>query len=165
MQHRMKTHPLTQKQIDQLLFCTQTDSLATINADALYVTPVHFLHLNNSIFFHGLLIGQKIDNIKANQAVSMAVYETDCLLLDMDGKPCDTDTKYQSVIVRGTAALVDDMEQKKIVLNGIVKKYTPHLSSTPLPENMVSGTAVIKIDVLDMTGKYYDASQQKTDSD
>lgn len=100
--------------------------------------------------------GQKIDNIKANSSVSMAVYEMDCLLLDPDGKPCDTNTKYQSVIIMGTAILLEDTEQKKKILHGIVEKYTPDLVSRPLPENMLKGTAVIKISIHEITGKYYE---------
>lgn len=157
MQHRMKTHPLTKDQIDNLLFQTQTGCLATLNTNgAPYVTPVHFLYLNNEIYIHGLPKGQKIDNIKVNSSVSMAVYEMGCLLFDPDDKPCDTNTKYQSVIIVGTAVILEDMEHKKKILNGIVQKYTPHLTDKHLPENMLKGTAVIKIDILDITGKYYD---------
>ncbi|WP_312642507.1 hypothetical protein [Hydrogenoanaerobacterium sp.] len=56
----------------------------------------------------------------------------------------------------GTAVLLEGLEQKKRILNGIVGKYTPHLTDKPLPENMIKGTAVIKIDIVDVTGKYYD---------
>ncbi len=52
--------------------------------------------------------------------------------------------------------LLEGLEQKKRILNGIVGKYTPHLTDKPLPENMIKGTAVIKIDIVDVTGKYYD---------
>ena len=156
MQHRMKTHPLTKEQIDNLLMRTQTGCLATLNVSGSpYVTPIHFLYLDNAIYIHGLPKGQKINNIKANPRVSMTVYEMDSLLLDPDGNPCDTNTKYQSVIIIGTAVLLEDMEQKKKILNGIVGKYTPHLVDKPLPENMLKGTAVIKILINEITGKYY----------
>lgn len=156
MQHRMKTHPLTEEQINHLLARTATASLATLNGDGSpYVTPVHYVNLNNTIYVHGLPKGQKIDNIKADPRVSMAMYEMDSLLLDPDGKPCDTNTKYQSAILSGVATLVDDMEQKKEILLQIIKKYTPELAAHSLPENMVNGTAVIQIKIEDMTGKYY----------
>jgi hypothetical protein len=41
------------------------------------------------------------------------------------------------------------------VLKKIVEKYTPHLLNNEIPNNMVKGTAVIRIDVTEMTGKYY----------
>ena len=157
MQHRMKTHPLSQEQIDMLLSSATTGSLATLNSDGSpYVTPVHFLHSDGTIYLHGLPKGKKIDNIKADPRVSMTVYEMDSLLLDPDEKPCDTNTKYQSVIISGTAVLIDDMERKKEILGGIVGKYTPHLAHKELPDNMVKGTAVIKINIQEITGKYYE---------
>ncbi|MGL5512491.1 MAG: pyridoxamine 5'-phosphate oxidase family protein, partial [Sporomusa sp.] len=135
---------------------TSTGSLATLNNDGSpYVTPVHFLYHNNFIYLHGLPKGQKADNIKADPRVSMTVYELDSLLLDPDKKPCDTNTKYESVILSGKASLVEDLVCKKEVLIEIVKKYTPHLSQKELPENMIKGTVVIKIEIQDISGKYY----------
>lgn len=156
MQHRMRTHKLNKEQIETLLYKVQTASLATINFDGTpYSTPVHFLYLDNFVYIHGLPAGQKIDNIKINPNVSFSVYEMDCLLLDPNENPCDTNTKYESVIISGTAELVTDIEIKRDVLNNIVKKYTPHLADKILPENMIKGTAVIQISINDLTGKYY----------
>jgi nitroimidazol reductase NimA-like FMN-containing flavoprotein (pyridoxamine 5'-phosphate oxidase superfamily) len=153
----MKTHPLTKEKVDKLLSSTATGSLATLNNDGSpYVIPVHFLYYNDAIYIHGLPKGQKIDNIKADPRISMTVYEMDSILLDPNEKPCDTNTKYESVVVSGKAILVDDLEHKKEVLVGIVKKYTPHLAQKELPDNMVKGTAVIKIEMQALTGKYYE---------
>ncbi|CVK19430.1 pyridoxamine 5'-phosphate oxidase family protein [Sporomusa sphaeroides] len=157
MQYRMKTHMLTEVAIKELLVRTAMGSLATLNDDGTpYVIPVHYLYYNGSIYVHGLPKGQKIGNIKANPCVCMTVYEMDSLRLDPEGKPCDTNTKYQSVILSGKASLVEDIEHKREVLIEIVKKYTPQLAQKALPENMVNGTAVIQIQILDITGKYYE---------
>ncbi len=156
MQHRMKTHPLTQEKIDNLLGAASTGSLATLNPDGSpYVTPVHFLYYGGAVYLHGLPLGRKVDNIKADPRVSMTVYEMEALLLDPEEKPCDTNTKYESVILAGKAIILEDIETKREILREIVKKYTPYLGSKELPENMVKGTAVIKIDIHDITGKYY----------
>ncbi len=156
MQHRMKTHPLNEQQINLLLQRVQTGSLATLNPDGTpYSTPVHFVYCDDSIFFHGLPKGKKLDNIAHDSRVGFSVYEMDKLLLDPNGNPCDTNTKYESVIISGTAKLVDDVEDKRNVLKKIVEKYTPHLVNHEIPNNMVKGTAVIRIAVTKMTGKYY----------
>ncbi|MEL7622236.1 MAG: pyridoxamine 5'-phosphate oxidase family protein [Clostridiales bacterium] len=113
MQHRMKTHMLTKEAMDQLLVRSATGSLSTLNSDGSpYVIPVHYLYHNGAIYIHGLPKGQKLDNIKADSRVSMAIYEMEGLLLDPEGKPCDTNTKYQSVIFSGKAALLEDVEQE-----------------------------------------------------
>lgn len=157
MQHRMKTHRMTKDKMEDLLNRTATCSLATLNEDGTpYVAPMHHVYHKGSIYMHGLPKGKKFDNIKANPCVSLTVYEMQGLLLDINGKACDTNTKYESVILSGMATLVDDIDLKRDALMEVVRKYTPHLSETTLPENMVRGTAVIQVQILDMTGKYYE---------
>lgn len=156
MQHRMKTHCLTERQIEELLERVQTASFSTLNADGSpYITPMHFVYYDNAIFTHGLPRGQKLDNIAVDPRIGCSVYEMDKLLPDAGGAPCDTNTKYESVIISGTAKLVHDIGEKKVILKKIVEKYTPYLSDRELPENMVRGTAVMRIDIAEMAGKYY----------
>ncbi len=157
MQYRMKTHSLSEERLNDLLSRAQTGCLATLNADGTpYNTPVHFVYINGSIYVHGLPKGQKIDNILHDRKVGFTVYDMQELLFDASGKPCDTNTKYESIIATGSAALVKDIGEKKMVLQKIVEKYTPNLTNVPLPENMVRGTAVIRISVVELTGKYYE---------
>ena len=157
MQNRMKTHMLSHEQIENLLNKSITGTVATINSDGSpYVTPIHFVYDGKCIYFHGLPKGQKIENIKNNPNVSFNVYNMDCLLFDENEKPCDTNTKYQSVIIQGQAYVTDDFDLKKEILNKIVDKYTPSLSGKVLPEAMVRGTAVIKVEIKEISGKFYE---------
>lgn len=156
MQYRMKTHPLSEEEINSLLLRTQVANIATLDIDETpYVTPVHYVHFDNKIYIHGLPKGQKIDNIIRNSKVGFSAYDMQEILLDSEGKPCDTNTKYESVIVKGTAILLEDKSEKKMILQKIVEKYTPHLINTPLPDNMVIGTAVIQVSITSATGKFY----------
>lgn len=156
MQYRMKTHPLSEEQIIKLLERSQTGSLATLNSDGTpYVTPIHFVYCNNKIYAHGLPKGKKLDNIAQDKRVGLSVYEMNELLLDPNEKPCDTNTKYESIIISGDAKLVEDIQLKEKILKKVVEKYTPHLSGKELPAPMVKGTAVIQIDITEITGKYY----------
>jgi len=153
----MKTHTLSEERLNDLLSRVQTGSLATLNADGTpYNTPVHYVYINEGIYAHGLPKGQKIDNIIRNSKVGFTAYDMQELLLDAKGKPCDTNTRYESAIATGSASLVQDLEEKKMVLQKIVEKYTPHLTDIPLPENMIRGTAVIRISITELTGKYYE---------
>lgn len=156
MQYRMKTHPLSEEQIIRLLERSQTGSLATLNPDGTpYVTPIHFVYCNNKIYAHGLPKGKKLDNIAQEKRVGFSVYEMDELLLDPNEKPCDTNTKYESIIISGNAKLVEDIQVKENILKKVVEKYTPHLFGKELSAPMVKGTAVIQIDITEITGKYY----------
>ncbi len=153
MQGRMKQHQLEIPEIETFLGEQKVGRLATLNADgAPYITPVHFVYIDNAIYIHGLCKGQKIDNIKRDAKVCFEADEMSGLILDE--KPCDVNTAYRSVIISGTARLVE--EDKKITaLKGIITKYTPHLSGIALPDNMLKATAVIEITIQQITGKYY----------
>lgn len=156
MEHRMKTHPLTQEQIDALLYSAPVATLATLDDDgAPYALPVHFVYDAGKLYVHGLPQGQKLSNIARDSRVSFMTYRMDGLLMPDNDIPCDVNTQYESVVIRGNAALVEDIARKKEVLSLIVGKYTPALQSRPLPEPMVRGTAVIEITPAAVTGKYY----------
>ena len=156
MQNRMKQHQLTDHQINALLERTDTGCLATTAADGRpYVVPVHFFWDGAGILIHGLPAGEKLSNIKRNPNVCFTAYEMMGLLLDEEEKPCDTNTQYESVVIKGTAELVSDYDAKADALAKTVGKYTPQLSGRELPQNMVRGTAVIRITPAEITGKYY----------
>lgn len=156
MQYRMKQHPLSEERLSGLLARTQTGTLATLNPDGTpYCTPVHFVYDAGCFYIHGLPAGQKLDNILRCPKVGFSAFEMQALLLDEGGNPCDTNTKYESVSVTGTAAPVEEVSEKERVLAQIVAKYTPHLSDRPLPVAMVRGTVVLRLTVQAMTGKYY----------
>jgi hypothetical protein len=69
--------------------------------------------------------------------------------------PCDVNTEFNSVIIKGNAVILQDIDEKKLALSKIVEKFTPHLSDKQMPLNMVKGTAVIRIDIVECVGRYY----------
>ncbi len=150
----MKEHQLTAEEIEQILSISKVGHLATHNTDGYpYVVPVHFASEKDVIYIHGLNRGTKLANIKSNNKICFEVANMEGLILD--DKACDVNTKYKSVVIFGTASLVDSKEEKIEALNKIVGKYTPQLSGQEYPENMLKGTGVIKIKVVTVTGKYY----------
>ena len=156
MQNRMKNHILEDNQVKKLLNETEIGSLAMLNKDGSpYVIPVHFVYMDKRIYIHGLPKGRKIDNINNDRRVSLCVYKMIGLLLDEDEDPCDTNTEYESVVVMGNATIIKDLKVKEKALNEVVKKYTPHLAQKEIPLNMLKGTAVIELEISEITGKYY----------
>ena len=159
MQARMKQYPLPDHRISALLATETVGRLATAGADGYpYVTPVHFVYLDGSLFFHGLAAGEKLKNIKSNPLVCFEAERMVSLIHD-PARPCDTNTEYESVIIRGDASLVDDTGRKVRVLDAIVAKYAPQHSGTPYPPAMLRMTAIIEIAIRSCTGKYYPAPE------
>lgn len=53
MQNRMKTHPLKDEEIKELLLKVQTGSIATLNENNIpYVLAVHFVYMDNKIYIY-----------------------------------------------------------------------------------------------------------------
>ncbi len=159
MQGRMKSNQLTTDQIIALLTEVQVGHLATLNANGCpYVIPVHFVYSEKAIYIHGLSKGQKVENIQRNSSVCFEVVrQRNFLLAD---EPCDVNTEYKSVIIHGKASLLNEKEKKIEALDAIVRKYVPNLAGKEFPSNMLAATGVIKIEVNECTGKFYDASCQ-----
>ncbi|MDL2272534.1 pyridoxamine 5'-phosphate oxidase family protein [Desulfovibrio sp. OttesenSCG-928-I05] len=162
MQARMKKYPLSASQVQQILESELVGRLATVGEDGYpYITPVHFVLIEGYIYIHGLAVGEKLQNITNNCRVGFEV-ESMLSIIHDDEKPCDTNTEYKSVIIRGSASMVDDPDIKISVLDAIVKKYTPQHAGTAYPPNMLKMTGVIRVEVQSCTGKYYPRSQSES---
>ena len=154
MQARMKEHPLTTDQITALLDAAQVGHLATLGENGFpYVTPLHFVYMNGRVYFHGLAAGQKLKNLRADSRVCFEV-EGAHQFIQAD-TPCDTNTAYESVIITGHAAVVEDPAVKTAALDAVVAKYTPQHAGAVSPANMLKMTAVVEITISEITGKYY----------
>jgi len=159
MQGRMKANQLTTDQINTLLAEAQVGHLATLSDNGFpYVTPVHFVYSGGTIYIHGLRKGQKIENIQRNSKVCFEVVSQGKFLLA--DEPCDVNTEYKSVIIHGEASLLSETDKKIEALAAIVGKYVPNLAGKEFPSNMLAATGVIKIEVKECTGKFYDDSCQ-----
>ncbi|MDO9055373.1 MAG: pyridoxamine 5'-phosphate oxidase family protein [Sulfuricurvum sp.] len=156
MRHRTKNHLLTQEQIEALFKRAEVGRIATLNKDGYpYVLPMHFVYADSKIYVHGLPKGQKIDNIKSNPKVCFEIDEMISLLYDGIEEACDVNTEFNSIIVQGNAIIVEEFSEKREALSKIVEKFTPHLMEKELPDAMINGTAVIRIDIVECIGRYY----------
>lgn len=155
MQGRMKQHQLSKKEIDDVLKSEQVGRIATHNENGYpYIVPVHYIVCDEKIYIHGLIKGQKISNLSANNKVGFEVDSMEAIIPDNEN-PCDTNTAFKSVIILGTAKMIEDRATKEKILHAIVEKYTPQLSHLSFPENMMKATGIIEIEPIEITGKYY----------
>ncbi|WNY27178.1 pyridoxamine 5'-phosphate oxidase family protein [Methanolapillus ohkumae] len=165
MQNRMKTHQLSENEIRDLLKSEPVGRLGTADSSGFpYVVPVHFVYEkdknengNNGdgkIYIHGLIKGEKLENIRNNPKVGFEVDKFEKFVVPDDNDPCGVNTVYQSVIIKGTAKTVADEKEKEHALRKIVEKYTPSLFGQEFG-NSIKATAVIEISIQECTGKYY----------
>ena len=123
------------------------------------IIPMNFVFLNDLVYMHSHIRGEKIENIKRNSKVGFEVDRNLEFLPSYFSDPEDAslaDTLYISVVIKGEAQLVEDNQEKVLALNGLMEKYQPEGQYKPMNKNMgvLDATAVIKIIPKEMNGKY-----------
>lgn len=157
MQPNTKKHLLSKEETERLLQNQQVGHLATINPEGHpYVTPVHYVYMDEKIYIHGMGVGQKVENLQRNPLVGFEVQECgDFKVSPVAKTACNVNTEYESVIITGQAALVEDAALKEAVLWAFVRKYVPSLEALPMPATSIANTCVIELGIETMTGKFY----------
>ena len=137
-----------------------TGRISSIDKDGFpQIIPMNFVFLDNSVYMHSHIRGEKIENIKHNSKVGFEVDRNLEFLPSYFSDPDDAslaDTLYISVVIKGEAILVEDKKEKVLALNGLMEKYQPEGRYTPMKEDMdvLDATAVIKVTPKEMNGKY-----------
>ncbi len=119
-----------------------------------YVVPMNYgYRMENgrlTIYLHSALQGKKLDMIRANPRV---FFEMDCGRVSFEGeKPCQYGLAYSSVMGRGEARIIEDVEEKKQAMSLLMKTQTE--KDFTFEDRLVSIVAVVRIDVTEFTAKH-----------
>ena len=143
-----------ENQIRHILDTAKVLHLGLAVNDEPYVVPMNYGYTMEEgklvLYMHSALRGKKLDMMRANQKV---FFEMDCDLAPFEGeKPCQYGLVYSSVMGRGTARIVEDVEEKIEAMKFLMKTQTGKDFS--FNEKLVGMVAVIRIDVAEYTGKH-----------
>ncbi|MDR2044654.1 MAG: pyridoxamine 5'-phosphate oxidase family protein [Clostridium sp.] len=142
------------EQIHTLLNRLPVGTLASVNADGSpYAVPVHFVSMDNRVYLHSGYHGQKFENLCHDGRVCFTAWEMFGLRLPGGDEPCRTATNYESVVITGTADVVEELPLKRAVLREFAAKYTPDKNADHIPDPAVERTCVIAIEAGRITGK------------
>ena len=119
-----------------------------------YVVPMNYGYTMKdghlTLYLHSAVRGKKLDMIRANPSV---FFEIDCDLEPFEGRvPCQYGLVYSSLMGRGKAQLVEDVEEKKKAMSILMKTQTGKDFS--FEDRLVSIVAVTRIDVSEYTAKH-----------
>lgn len=130
-----------------------------------YIVPMNYAYERiagsplGRVIIHGADQGRMLRALAANPVVC---FEIDTYLATIpDPVLCDYDTAYASVICRGRARLLIDLEERTLALRVVARKYASPEKADALKQKTVerfqssSGarTAVVEIIIETMTGK------------
>ena len=118
-----------------------------------YVVPMNYGYSMEegqlTLYLHSAVRGKKLDMIRANPNV---FFEMDCDRIPFEGEmPCQYGLAYSSIMGRGVATIVEDVEEKKKAMSLLMKTQTE--KDFEFQDRLVSAVAVIRIDVSEYTAK------------
>ena len=122
--------------------------------DEPYVVPMNYGYTMEDgklvIYLHSAVKGKKLEMVQTNPRVC---FNIDCDRMPFEGRvPCQYGMVYSSILGRGTAALVEDPEDKMEAMSILMKTQTG--KDFTFNERLVSIVTVIRIDVQEYTAKH-----------
>lgn len=119
-----------------------------------YVVPMNYGYVMEEgrlvLYLHSAVRGKKLDMIRTNPRV---FFEMDCDVTPFEGKvACQYGLTYSSVMGRGTARIIEDVEEKMQAMSILMKTQTE--KDFTFNERLVSIVEVIRIDVQEYTAKH-----------
>ncbi len=136
-------------EIEKILRESKVCRLAMVDGSKPYIVPMNFGYHDSALYFHSAPEGRKIDVIRKNNNIC---FEVDQIVQFKKAKlACDWSLTYKSVIGEGKARIIHDPEEKIKGLDIIMAQYSDRTFKYPLEK--LAETAVIKVEIDDMTGK------------
>ena len=134
--------------------------IATIDTNGFpQIIPMNFVFLNDAVYMHSHVRGEKLENISRNNLVGFEADRELEFLPSYFEDPHNAalaDTLYVSVVIKGFGSFVSDREEKTLALNGLMEKYQPEGRYDPLTSDMrvIDSVAIIKVIPKSIHGKY-----------
>ena len=127
--------------------------LGLVDGDEPYVVPMNYGYTLEgeklTLWLHGARRGRKIDALKANPKV---FFEMEYGITPFEGDvACKYGITYSSIMGRGTAHIIEDVEEKKSALTFLMKTQTG--KDFGFEDKMAEVVGVIRIDVSEYTAK------------
>ncbi len=125
-------------------------TLSTVNLDGSpYGIPISPVLVDEVVYFHCALEGQKLDNIAhSNQVCLSCVCHTKLI-------PEHFTTEFESAVAKGRCTIVTEEEEKLMALRCICEKYAPsnmHAFEHAVARSLMR-TGICKIELEEITGK------------
>jgi len=148
---RRKDREVTDPQfIENVLNKTLYGNLGLCDNGESYIVPMNYAWSDNKIWLHCATEGRKLDIIRANPKVCFQVI-TDTELITANA-PRNYGMYYSSVIIFGTASIVEGHEAKALALVKLVSHFQKDFSHE-FKEEETKGVCIISIEPDEITCK------------
>ena len=155
----MRTHFIhDRKEIDTILKQCKTCYVAMSVDDVPYVLPLNFAMDGDRVILHSAQHGRMWETIKKNPKVCINWTLGEELAWQDELVGCSYRVKSKSVIVEGTAEIVEDMEEKE----RIVKKFMTQYSDLQFKFNApaIRNVGILLVPIEKITAKEFGAKAE-----
>lgn len=146
----MAKHDLSVELCEEILERAEAGYLAMCRDGHPYCLPFNFAYCCGKIYIHTGRKGLKWDFLNANPRVCFTVAETS--RKKTGESPCQYTYEFDSVVVSGTACLVEDPEETAASLQKIIDKYR-EAPVLPVPPDKLTKLKMLRIDIEKITGR------------
>ncbi len=148
------------EKIREFLHEEHVGRLSSIDANGFpQIIPMNFVFLNDAVYMHSHVKGEKLDNISRNNKVGFEADRELEFLPSYFEDPHNAslaDTLYISIVIKGIGMFVSDRGEKTLALNELMKKYQPEGQYDPIESDMrvLDAVSIIKVVPKTIHGKY-----------
>ncbi len=140
--------------VEQILKKSKVLHLGLVDGDEPYVVPMNYGYTLEdgklTLWLHGAKRGRKLDLMRKNPKV---FFEMECDIEPFEGDvACKYGISYLSLMGKGIAEIVEDVEKKKAALTHLMKTQTD--KDFQFNDKLVSVVSIIRIDVTEYTAKH-----------
>ncbi len=149
----LSDHP---QQIAMILNTARIGQVGIITPDGYpRVVPINFVWLDDKIYFHTARKGEKYEAFEAEAKVTFSaeiVYSNIPSFWLGETSGCTATVFYESVLIRGVGAVVDDRREKAVALQTLMEKEQPEgkfrrfTADEPLYRKAIDEVGICRID-------------------
>lgn len=145
-----KTFIESREEMEKILREERVGYLGLAAGETPYVVPLNYVYDEGRILFHGSLKGKKLDYLRANPQVCFAVgRQAGTPVRHPQGALCQVSN--DSVICYGSARIIDDIEERREVLNIFNHFLQP--DAPEITRAASSKCCAVEIKISEMTGR------------
>jgi nitroimidazol reductase NimA-like FMN-containing flavoprotein (pyridoxamine 5'-phosphate oxidase superfamily) len=154
---RIPEHARGDAWIREFLHRARVGHVATRWDDQPFITPTTFWYdeERHEIVFHSNIFGRIRANIERHERVCFEASE--CGRFLPSNVALEFSNQYRSVIAFGTARILEDAEEKRNALYGLITKYFPRMRAgeeyRPITDKELARTSVYAIAIESWSGK------------
>jgi uncharacterized protein len=141
------------EEIDDIISRCPICRIGLVDGDEPYVVPMNFGYADNCVYFHGALMGRKINLLKKSPPVCLE-FDLAHEIVSNEETACRWSQKYESVIAWGKAQILSDPSEKRQGFNTIMSHYSER-KEWDYPDIIIERTHVIKVPLDRVTAKRF----------